>query len=93
MRKRRPSDLVVLSSKMDSKLAQRVKDAAEELGQSTSETIWRLLEKSLDDGTGDEVAEDLESRGFQAGLRRGLHEVRTHMRKLYGRELGKELDT
>ncbi len=76
--------LVVLSSKMAPELAHRVKLAAEDLHQSVSETIWLLLEKALDDGAGDEVAADLEDKGYQAGLRRGLHEVHEHMKKLYG---------
>ncbi len=42
-----------------------------------------LLWKALRAGAGDELIDDLEDQGYQAGVKRGLHEVRQHMKKFF----------
>ncbi len=50
------------------------------LAQVARDLLWQ----AINDGAGERVLADLADQGYQEGLRRGMHEVRQHMKKLYG---------
>ncbi len=75
--------LVVLSAKVEPGLAARVQKAASQGGQTVSKMVERLLVDALNEGAVERIASDLADEGYQDGLRRGMHEVRQHMKKLW----------
>ncbi len=75
--------LVVLSAKVEAGLAETVKRIATAEGETVSKVVERLLQDALNDGAGERIAGDLADQGYQDGLRRGAHEVRQHMKKLW----------
>lgn len=83
MTRKNEGGLVVLSTKVHPVLADQVKLLAAESNETVSSTIVRLLREALEDGAGARIKRDLEDEGYQDGLRRGLHEARAHMKKLY----------
>lgn len=77
MTSRNRGGIVVLSMKSPAELADAVKQLAEELGQTVSLTLNRLVEQALEEGGAERLAKDLADVGYQNGLRRGLHAART----------------
>lgn len=49
-----------------------------------AEVVRDLVRDALEDGAEERILAKFDDEGYQAGLRRGLHEVRQHMKKLYG---------
>ncbi len=81
--------LVVLSAKVEAGLAAEVRRIAAQQGETVSKIVERLLVDALEDGADERIAADLADVGYQDGLRRGLHEVRVHMKKLFAGGDGK----
>lgn len=76
--------LEVLSSKVPPELAETVRRIAREQEITVSQVIQTLLEQALVADGELALEEGLGDRGYHAGLKRGLHEVREHMKKLWG---------
>ena len=76
---------MLLSSKVTAELAAAVDTYAASIGETRSHVVAKMLEAAMVDKDLLEALEaDLEDEGYQDGLRRGLHEVHQHMKKLYG---------
>jgi len=75
--------LVVLSAKVEAGLADRIRKMAIVEEETVSKMVERLLRDALNDGAEERIATDLADEGYQDGLRRGMHEVRVHMKKLW----------
>lgn len=86
MTARNQGGLVVLSVKASVELADEIKQLAIDTDQTVSLTLTNLLQQALEEGGAKRLKRDLKDEGYQAGLRRGLHEVREHMKKLWSDE-------
>ncbi len=98
MAKRINRGLKLIGVPVEPQMHDQIEDLAAELGLAEddgsaggdkplplAEVCRRLMADALAGGAGKRIAEDLADAGYQAGLRRGLHEVREYMKKLYGK--------
>lgn len=84
MTRRNLGGLIVLSAKVSAELAEEIKQLAIDTDQTVSLTLTSLLQTGLEEGGAKRLKRDLKDEGYQAGVRRGLHEVREHMKKFFG---------
>jgi len=82
MSRQDPSDLVVLSAKVDRRLADLVRALAQREGVAVSVVLRRLLIQAVEEGGVARIERDLHDEGYRAGLDQGRHDFYEHMKRI-----------